>query len=154
MNNPHHLGIKEYLDESLNKYYIEILKDNGFELVKSKMSGMTGFYVFKSDWLNFIIANDRGIIETNISSLHSKEYYDFDIINAYLLRSNGLDSSSIKFGGNDLTKRLNLEQESNLFKSNIDLIKGLFNKKNHKKTEFELDKIGNERADLLFGPIK
>ncbi|TQO37030.1 hypothetical protein GQ41_1619 [Arenibacter algicola] len=154
MNNPHHLGIKEYLDQSLNKYYIGILKDNGFELVKSKMSGMAGFYVYKSNWLNFIIANDRGIIETNISSLYSKEYYDFDIINAYLLRLDGLNSSRNKFGGNDLTKRLNLEQESNLFKSNIELIKELFNKENYKKTEFELDRIGNERADLLFGPIK
>ena len=42
------MGIKEYLDKSLNKYYLGILKHNGFELTESNFSGMGGIYRFKN----------------------------------------------------------------------------------------------------------
>jgi len=143
--------MKEYLDKSLNKYYLEILNHNGFELTESDFSGMGGIYRFKNSWLNFNIVNDRGIIETRISSLFSENFYDFDLINAYLNRRNILEIEKPKFGKSDLSKRLNLEQESELFENNLSELKAMFNEKNYKLTESELDKIGNERAKLLFG---
>ena len=145
------MGIKEYLDNSLNKYYIGILNKNGFELTQSNISGMAGMYRFKNSWLNFDIVNDRGIIETRISSLFSDEYFDFDLINAYLNRRNRRELEKPKFGKSDLSKRLNLEQESELFENNLTELKSMFSELNYKQTESELIKIGNERAKLLFG---
>ncbi len=145
------MGIKEYLDKSLNKYYIGILNKNGFELTESEISGMGGIYCFKSSRLNFNIVNDRGIIETRISSHFSKHFYDFDLINVYLNRRNKLEVEKPKFGKSDLSKRLNLEQESELFENNLTELKTMFNELNYKQTESELNKIGNERAKLLFG---
>ncbi|WP_418512096.1 hypothetical protein [Corallibacter sp.] len=145
------MGIKGYLDNSLNKYYIDILNKNGFELTESDIRGMGGVYRFKSNWLNFEIINDRGIIETRISSIFSKHYYDFDLINAYFNRNNKSNGENSKFGKYDLSKRLNLEQESELFESNLSELKTMFNELNYKQTESKLNKIGNERAKLLFG---
>ena len=145
------MGIKEYLDTSLNKYYIGILNENGFELTESDISGMGGIYRFKNSWLNFDIVNDRGIIETRISSLKSENFYDFDLINAYLNRRNKTELEKPKFGKSDLSKRLNLEQESELFENSLTELKTMFNELNYKQTESELNKIGNERAKLLFG---
>ena len=145
------MGIKEYLDTSLNKYYIRILNENGFELTESDISGMGGIYRYKNSWLNFDIINDRGIIETRISSLKSENFYDFDLINAYLNRRNNTELEKPKFGKSDLSKRLNLEQESELFENSLTELKTMFNELNYKQTEYELNKIGNERAKLLFG---
>jgi hypothetical protein len=142
------MGIKEYLDNSLNKYYIGILNKNGFELAESNISGMGGIYRFKNSWLNFDIVNDRGIIETRISSLYSENFYDLDLINAYLNRRNKTELKKPKFGKSDLSKRLNLEQESELFENNLTELKTMFNEFNYKQTESELDKIGNERVKL------
>ena len=143
--------MKVYLDKSLNKYYLGILNQNGFEMTESDFSGMGGIYRFKNSWLNFDIINDRGIIETRVSSLFSKHFYDFDLINVYLCRRNKSADENSKFGKYDLSKRLNLEQESELFKNNLSELKTMFNKLNYKQTESELNKIGNERAKLLFG---
>ncbi|PWI28859.1 hypothetical protein DI383_14535 [Flavobacteriaceae bacterium LYZ1037] len=145
------MGIKEYLDNTLNKYYIGILNKNGFELTEFDISGMGGIYRFKNSWLNFDIVNDRGIIETRISSLFSENFYDLDLINAFLNRRNKTDLEKPKFGKSDLSKRLNLEQESELFENNLTELKTMFNELNYKQTESELNKIGNERAKLLFG---
>lgn len=147
------MEIKEYLDSCLNKYFIEILNRNGFELTEKLFSGMGGIYRFKNNWLNFEIVNDRGIIETRISSIFSDTFYDFDILNAYLKRNNKtkIEIEKPTFGKSDLSKRMNLEQESRLFESNLTEIKTLFNKLNYKQTELELNVIGNERAKLLFG---
>jgi hypothetical protein len=143
------MGIKEYLDNSLNKYYIEILNNNGFKLTESNFSGMGGIYRFKNSWLNFDIVNDRGIIETWISSLYSKNFYDFDLIYAYLSRRNKTELEKPKFGESDLSKRLNLEQESELFKNSLPELKTMFNKLNYKQIGSELNKIGSERAKLM-----
>ena len=145
------MEIKEYLDSCLNKYFIEILNRNGFELTEKLFSGMGGIYRFKNSWLNFEIVNDRGIIETRICSIFSDTFYDFDILDVYLKRNNKIEIEKPKFGKSDLSKRMNLEQESRLFESNLTEIKTLFNKLNYKQTEFELNIIGNERAKLLFG---
>lgn len=147
------MEIKEYLDSCLNKYFIEILNKNEFELTETNFSGLGGIYQFKNSWLNFEIINDRGIIETRVSSTFSNTYYDFDIINAHLNRRNKTEKEieKQKFGKSDLSKRMNLEQESNLFENNISEIKTIFNKLNYKQTELELNAIGTERAKLLFG---
>jgi len=145
------MEIKEYLDSCLNKYFIEILNRNGFELTEKLFSGMGGIYRFKNSWLNFEIVNDRGIIETRISSIFSDTFYDFDILNVYLKRNNKIEIEKPKFGKPDLSKRMNLEQESRFFESNLTEIKTLFNKLNYKQTELELNVIANERAKLLFG---
>ena len=147
------MEIKEYLDSCLNKYYIEILNKNGFELTETNFSSMGGIYRFKNSWLNFEIVNDRGIIETRISSIFSDNFYDFDVMNVYLKRRSKtkIEIEKPKFGKSDLSKRMNLEQESILFENNLTEIKTLFNKLNYKQTELELNVIGNERAKLLFG---
>ena len=144
------MGIKGYLDNSLNKYFIRTLNKKGFELTESDVRGMGGMYRFKSNWLNFEIVNDRGIIETRISSIYSKHYYDFDLINAYFNRKNKSNGENSKLGKSDLSKRLNLEQESKLFESNLSELETMFNELNYKQTELELNEIGNERAKLLF----
>jgi len=145
------MGIKEYLDNSLNKYFLEILNHNGFKMTRSDFSGMGGIYNFKNSWLNFEIVNDRGIIETRISSLLSENFYDFGVINIYINRRNKSEEEKPKFGKSDLSKRLNLEQESELFENNLPELKAMFNEKNYKLTESELNKIENELMKLLLG---
>ncbi len=145
------MGIKEYLDNSLNQYYIGILNNNDYELIESVISGMGGMYRFKNTWLNFEIVNDRGIIETRISSLFSENFYDLDLIIALLNRENKIEPVKSKYRKSDLSKRLSLKNESELFKNNLSQINTMFNQLNFKESEFKLDKIGNERAKLLFG---
>ena len=74
-----------------------------------------------------------------------------DLINAYLNRREKTEIEKPKFGKSGLSKRLSLEQESELFENSLIELKILFNKLNYKQTESDLNKIGNERAKLLFG---
>jgi len=135
------MTFKEYLDKNLNKYYLNTLEQNGFEITKSDFRGMGAGYYFKNNWLNFNIINDRGIIMTNISSIYSKKVFDFNIIDAAFIQESG------KY---DLLKNLSLEQESDLFQKNIDLLYSIFNKHNYKQTELKLHTFNKERAKLIF----
>jgi hypothetical protein len=141
------MGIKEHLDFSLRIHFDRVLKSNGFELVNSNIGGMGGIYYFKNNWLNFNLLNDRGIILTSISSIHSKKEFDFNVINVLLKEK----TKPLKLVKHDYSTSLNLKQESSLFESNIELLKEMFNKENYKKTEFELNKLQKERAKLRYG---
>ena len=114
---------------------------------------MSGLYSFKNDSLEFTIVNDRGIMETRIKSIHFNDsFFDFDTINVLMKKLKGeIDSSNKSVFKNYLTKRLNLEDEAELFDRNMDFIKELFDKKNFKRTEKALREIGKERAKFLFG---
>ena len=121
--------MKEYLDESLEKYFIQTLNKNGFELIDSEFSDMGGTYRFENGNLKFSIINDRGIIETSISSKYSINVFDFGLLNVYLLKKIKPESIKPKFGENILSKRLNLDEESDFFEKQFDWIKTIFNKK-------------------------
>ena len=92
--------MKEYLDESLEKYFIQTLNKNGFELIDSEFSDMGGIYRFENGNLKFSIINDRGIIETSISSKYSINAFDFGLLNVYLLKKIKPESIKPKFGEN------------------------------------------------------
>jgi hypothetical protein len=143
--------MKEYLDETLEKYFIKFLNINEFKLIDSEFSGMGGIYRFENRDLKFNLVNDRGIIETYISSIYSTNFFDFDLINFYFLKQSKLESLKPSFGKNLLTKRLNLEEIRLFIEKEFDWIKFIFNKTEYSKTETELIHIGNERAKLLFG---
>ncbi len=143
--------MKEDLDNCLEKYFIQILNRNGFKLIDSDFSSMGVIYRFKNSNLKFNIINDRGIIETSISSINSINYFDFELVNIYFLKQNKTKILKPKFGENVLSKRLNLEEISLFFDKEFDWIKSVFDKTEFLKTETELQNIGNERAKLLFG---
>ena len=145
--------MKEYLDDCLEKYFIQILNINGFELFDQEFSGMGGIYRFKNDDLKFNILNDRGIIETSISSIHCENTFDFGLLNVYFLQQNKAKIIKPKFGKNLLSKRLSLEDENIFFEKQFDWIKTIFNKTECLKTETELLNLGNQRMELLFGKI-
>lgn len=75
--------MKEYLDECLEKYFIQILNRNGFELLDSIFSGMWRIYRFENEHLKFSIINDWGILETVIFSIYSKNAFDFGLLYVY-----------------------------------------------------------------------
>ena len=141
------MGIKEHLDFSLRIHFDRVLKSNEFELVNSNIGGMGGIYYFKNNWLNFNLLNDRGVILTSISSIHSKKEFDFNVISVLLTKKN----TPLKLVKQDYSTSLNLKQESSLFESNIELLKEMFNEENYKKTELELNKFQKERAKLRYG---
>ena len=143
--------MKEYLDESLEKYFIQTLNKNGFELIDSEFSDMGGIYRFENGNLKFSIINDRGIIETSISSKYSINAFDFGLLNVYLLKKIKPESIKPKFGENILSKRLNLDEESDFFEKQFDWIKTIFNKTEYLLTENELLHLANERMNILFG---
>ena len=145
--------MKEHLDNYLEKYFIQILNRNEFKLIDSEFSGMGGIYRFENNELKFNIIYDRGIIETSISSIYSKDFFDFEIINFYLLKQTKSEILKPKFGENILSKRLSLEEISLFFEKEFDWINYIFSKTEYLKTETELLNIGNERAKLLFGNI-
>lgn len=145
--------MKELLDNYLEKYFIQILNKNEFKLIDSEFSGMGGIYRYENSDLKFNIINDRGIIETSISSLYSKNFFDFELINNYFLKQTKSEFLKPNFGENILTKRLNLEEISLFFDKEFDWIKFIFDKTEYSKTETELLNIGIERAKLLFGNI-
>jgi hypothetical protein len=145
--------MKEHLDNYLEKYFIQILNRNEFKLIDSEFSGMGGIYRFENNELKFNIIDDRGIIETSISSIYSKSFFDFEIVNFYLLKQTKSGILKPKFGENILSKRLSLEEISLFFEKEFDWINSIFSKTEYLKTETELLNIGNERAKLLFGSI-
>ena len=145
--------MKEYLDNCLEKYFITILNRNGFKLIDSEFSGMGGIYRFENNDLKFNIINDRGIIENSISSIYSKNFFDFELVNFYFLKQTKSGILKPKLGENILSKRLNLEEISFFFDKEFYWIKSIFDKTAYLKTETELLNIGNERAKLLFGNI-
>jgi hypothetical protein len=145
--------MKEYLDNCLEKYFIQILNRNEFKLIDSEFFGLGGIYRFENSDLKFNIINDRGIIETSISSIYSEYFFDFELVNFYLFKQTKSEILKPKFGENILSKRLNLEEISSLFEKELDYINFIFSKTEYLKTETELLKIGAERAKLLFGNI-
>jgi hypothetical protein len=146
--------MKEHLDNCLEKYFIQILNRNEFKLIDSVFSSMGVIYRFENSNLKFNIINDRGIIETSISSINSINYFDFELLNFYFLKQKKSEILKPKFGENILSKRLNLEEISLFFDKEFNWIKSIFDKTEFLKTETELQYIGNERAKLLFGNIK
>ena len=143
--------MKEYLDECLEKYFIQILNRNEFEFIDSTFSGMGGIYRFENEHLKFSIINDRGILETSISSIYSKNVFEFGLLYVYFLKKIKHQSIKPKFGENIFSKRLNLEEESEFFEKQFDWIKTIFNKTEYLTTENELLNLANERMKLLFG---
>ena len=143
--------MKKYLDECLKKYFIQILDRNRFELIDSTFSGMGGIYRFENEHLKFSIINDRGILETSISSIYSKNVFDFGLLYVYFLKKIKAESIKPKFGENISSKRLNLEEESEFFEKQFDWLKTIFNKTEYLTTENELLNLANERMKLLFG---
>jgi hypothetical protein len=143
--------MKEYLGEYLEKYFIQILNRNGFELLDSSFSGIGGIYRFEKEHLKFNIINDRGILETSISSIYSKNAFDFGLLYIYFLKKIKPESIKPKFGKNILSKRLNLDEESAFFEKQFDWIKTVFNKTEYLTTENELLNLANDRMKLLFG---
>ena len=114
---------------------------------------MGGIYRFKNKNLKFNIINDRGIIETTISSIYSENYFDFELLKVYFFKQTKSEIIKPKFGENILSKRLSLEEISYFLEKEINWIGSIFDKTKYLKTENELQNIGNERAKLLFGNI-
>ena len=143
--------MKEYLDNCLQKYFAEILNKQKFRKSDSQISGMGAFYEFKNKDLKFMIINDRGIIEVSLGSIYSKNLFDFGLVNSLFNEKFDLSNSNPKFGKNTLSKRLDLETIEELFQRKYDDLKFAFNNDNYGNTEIELSKLGNDRANLLFG---
>jgi len=143
--------MKEYLDDCLEKHFVEFLNEKEFRKSDSLVSGMGAYYEFKNNDFKFIIANDRGIIDVSLSSLCSTNSFDFELINAFLNKKIELLIAKPKFGINVLSKRLDVRTIRNVFQEKYEELKSALNKENYKNTESELLKLGNERANILFG---
>lgn len=145
--------MKEHLDNCLEKYFTQILNRNDFKLLNSDSFGMDGIYRFENENLKFNIINDRGIIETTISSIYSDNSFDFELLHAFFLKQTKSEITKPKFGENILSKRLSLEEISFFFEKELNWIKSIFDKTQYLKTEEKLLNLGNERAKLTFGDI-
>ena len=135
------MKIKEYLDYCLNNYFLKILEDNKFKIDKSDFSSIGGVYEFKSNNLKFKILNDRGLVETLISSIFSERFYDFETLRAFLNRKNELKNRKSVFGKNGNFRKLSLKEQSEFFEKNIEFLNEQFNEKNYSDTEEKLNEF-------------
>jgi hypothetical protein len=144
------MKIKEYLDYCLNKYFLQTLEENQFKLTNSDFSSNAGKYTFNNNILNFNIINDRGLIETSISSIYSDRFHNFETINLFLNPIDLNKKDRLTFGKNGNSKRLSLTDISELFENSIEKLNFKFDKCNYIETEKKLNKLETKNSDFEY----
>ena len=144
-------SIKGQLDKHLKKNYQQILDLYQFELIEKKIQGLLAIYSYQNDVILIRLINDKGIVNSTISSVYGKgDFYDLDVINVLLKTKRRIDMNeeALKYY---LTRSMTPSKEVELLKNNMALIRELFEKNNFEKTQKELSEIGWKRAEFLFG---
>jgi hypothetical protein len=135
------MKIKEYLDYCLNNYFLKILEENQFKIDKSDFSSIGGVYEFKSNKLKFKILNDRGLVESFVSSIFSERFYDFETLRAFFNRKNESKNGKSVFGKNGNFRKLSLKEMSEFFEKNIEFLNEQFNERKYSDTEEKLNEF-------------
>ena len=135
--------MNEKLNEYLEKYFIQILEINEFKVISSDLYKLGESNIYSNNHLKFKLINDRGIIETSISSIFSDLYFDFELLYSYYLIKTKAGNDKPKFGDKIINRRLSLEDISLFFEKEYNLLKNIFEKDNYLNNEKELLNIFN-----------
>jgi hypothetical protein len=143
--------IEGYLKHCIDKFYLGLLTKYNFKLALKQIEGMGGLYQYENESFCLKIINDRGIVDSTLAPIHNLNAY-FDLGLLYWLVSlqqnpnaNQWDKLLI------LVKNLSCEEEAVFIDSNYALLNDLLSEEKYTGTKAELEKVGRERADLLFG---
>jgi hypothetical protein len=145
----------KWIDEII-KVYDQFLKDSFDKLGLVKYQemdgpGMGALIKFKNNSFKIQILNDRGILETEISSLVGDEQFrGLEMFNS-LLRLRQLDNNvSLQERRKILGTRIDYAGQRDFLMDNQATLIELLNKDNYERTLKEIDALGQERFDLQF----
>ena len=142
----------EDLDKAIEKYFKEIIMTFDFKLYEDYSKGMGALKKYKNDSLKIQVLNDRGIINLGISPLFDDEdFRDAEIVNCLIILKNSSELPGKRERDKILNKRLGLVEQASVIKDNWSLLSKLFDKENYKQTISDIDNLGLERSQLLFG---
>jgi hypothetical protein len=145
-------SFKDYLDQCIDIYYSNLISKYHFQVTRSYFEGLGALYEFESSSFKLKIVNDKGLINSEISSIYQPETYkDVDAFNSLIqlnkVEEASLDKWQIKM---ILTKTLSCEEEANFINSEYNKISEILNQNNYQKTLQELDKLQRKRFNYLF----
>jgi hypothetical protein len=145
----------KWIDEII-KVYDQFFKDSFDKLGLVKYQemdgpGMGALIKFKNNSFKIQILNDRGILETEISSLVGDEQFrGLEMFNS-LLRLRQLDNNvSLQERRKILGTRIDYVGQRDFLTDNQATLIELLNKDNYERTLKEIDALGQERFDLQF----
>jgi hypothetical protein len=143
--------IEGYLKYCINTFYSELLTKYNFKLVTKQIDGMGGLYQYESDSFSFRVINDRGVVDGTLAPLHNLSVY-FDLGLLYGLVNLKLNPTIDKWIKRlALSKNLSCEEGAAFINTNYALLVDLLSKEKYIESQAELEEVGRERADLLFG---
>ncbi|HEY5746931.1 MAG TPA: hypothetical protein VIU12_12690 [Chryseolinea sp.] len=143
-----------WIDE-INKAYNEYFKDSFDELGLLRYEEMDGPGVgalikFKNDSFKLQILNDRGILETEISSLYGDEQFrGIELFNSFL-QLETVKNISEQDKRKILSTRVDFLGQRNLLLDNHHRLKDLLDKKNYQDTLKKIDALGQQRFESQF----
>jgi hypothetical protein len=145
----------KWIDEII-KVYDQFFKDSSDKLGLVKYQemdgpGMGALIKFKNNSFKIQILNDRGILETEISSLVGDEQFrGLEMFNS-LLRLRQLDNNvSLQERRKILGTRIDYAGQRDFLMDNQATLIELLNKNNYERTLKKIDALGQERFDLQF----
>ena len=142
--------IEGYLKYCSDKFYSEVLAKYNFKLVLKQIEGMGGLYQYENESFGFRVINDRGIVDGTLAPIHNLNVY-FDLGLLYVLVSlKQKPNANLWDKRLALGKNLSCEEEAAFIDSKYVLLNDLLSAENYTETQVELEKVGRERADLLF----
>ncbi len=145
----------KWIDE-ITKVYDQYFKDSFDKLGLLKYQemdgpGMGALIKFKNDSFKIQILNDRGILETEISSLYGDEQFRGLEMFSSLLRLEQLDKNANQQEKRKiLGTRIDYSGQRDFIVDNQAVLTELLNKENYERTLKRIDGLGQERFDLLF----
>ena len=145
----------KWIDE-ITKVYDQYFKDSfdNMGLLKYHETdgpGMGALVKFKNDSFKVQILNDRGILETEISSLFGGEQFrGLEMFNSLLRLQQSDNNISQQEKRKILGTRIDYSGQRNFLVDNQASLTELLNKENYERTLKRIDALGQEKIDLQF----
>src|SRR5690606_35367818 len=136
-----YFSMKEYLDNAMEQHFTFYMKENNFHFERFKSSSFGISYTFSNGHIRLVISKDRGLIETSLSSIHSENYFDINLIYNFHKSKNCDLSLEDFFGKNPQSNRLNLEQAAAFLQDQRNWITNIFKENNYIETEKDLHNL-------------
>jgi len=133
--------IEGYLDHCFENFVAPLLDVLDLRIVSRKVEGLGGLYELRGDQLMVRLVNDRGLASLEIAPLSDPtDYWDVELVS-------GLFEPPLSRG----VRRLNLQKQAELLRRRWSELTLHFSPASYSSTRKELQSLGRERAEALFG---
>jgi len=130
------MSIRKYLDDAIKDYYSKLFEKNNFKLTETVNYENYAANNYKGDFYILKVGCDRGIIEGEIAAIYNSETFIY--ITDLYIHVKLLQLGDEKPNAWDLrmitSKVLSSEEQIEFLDKEHELIIGLLNEENHKKT--------------------